>query len=112
VDRSPEAIRTIRANLDKTHMAARAGALRSEVATYLEQSPEPADLVFLDPSYDTPAEQVEHILALAAAHALRPAGMLVLTRPRRASTLVIPVHFEPARRLAYGDSLVLVYREV
>jgi 16S rRNA (guanine966-N2)-methyltransferase len=112
VDRSPEAIRAIRANLDKTHLADRADVVKSEVVTYLEQSSQPVDLVFLDPPYDTPSQQIEQTLALAAAHGLRPAGTLVLTRPRRSSTHVIPVHFALARRLSYGDSLVLVYREV
>ena len=112
VDRSPGAVDTIRANLDRTHLADRADVRRHEVGPYLGRSPQSADLVFLDPPYDTPAEQIEQALALAAEHALRPAGTLVLTRPRRSSTLVIPVHFELARRLSYGDSLVLVYREV
>ena len=51
-------------------------------------------------------------LRMAAAQALRPAGTVVLTRPRKASNLVIPVHFGVARRLEYGDSLVVLYREV
>jgi len=36
---------------------------------------------------------------------------VVLTRPTRSSTLVIPVHWAIARRLSYGDTLVLIFRE-
>jgi 16S rRNA G966 N2-methylase RsmD len=68
--------------------------------------------VFLDPPYETPVQQIERALALLGEKALSPAWTVALTRPKRASNLVIPVHFSLARRLAYGDSLVLVYREV
>jgi len=112
VERSPGAIRTIRTNLDKTHLSDRGEVLKAEVGTYLGRSPRPADLVVLDPPYETPVGQVEQAMARVAAHGLRPAGTVVLTRPRRTSTLVIPVNFAVARRLEYGDSLVLVYREV
>jgi hypothetical protein len=36
---------------------------------------------------------------------------VVLTRPKRSSNLVIPVDWAVARRLDYGDSLVICYRE-
>ena len=36
---------------------------------------------------------------------------VVLTRPKRSSTPVIPVHWLLARRLTYGDTLVLIFRE-
>ena len=36
---------------------------------------------------------------------------VVLTRPKRSSTPVIPVHWLPARQLSYGDTLVFIFRE-
>jgi hypothetical protein len=37
---------------------------------------------------------------------------VVLTRPKRSSTPVIPLHWLVARRLSYGDTLVFIFREV
>jgi hypothetical protein len=37
---------------------------------------------------------------------------VVLTRGIKSSTPVIPVHWAVARQLRYGDSLVILYREV
>ena len=36
---------------------------------------------------------------------------VVLTRPKKSSTPVIPVHWLLARRLTYGDTLVFIFRE-
>jgi 16S rRNA (guanine966-N2)-methyltransferase len=112
VDRSPHAIQTIRANLDKSHFTDRADVRKAEAATFLARPGPKATLAFLDPPYDAPVQQVERALALLGENALSPGWTVALTRPRRSSTLVIPVHWAIARQLAYGDSLVLVYREV
>jgi len=113
VDRLSGAISTIRANLDKAHVAERAEVRRAEVAAFLSGQTTPnVTVAFLDPPYDTPVQQVEHVLALLDEKALSPGWTVALTRPKRSSTIVIPVHWAIARRLAYGDSLVLVYREV
>jgi len=112
VDRGVAAIRTIHANLDKAHMAKRAAVRKSDVAAFLGKWGQQAALAFLDPPYDMPVQQIERALALLGEKGLSPGWMVILTRPKRSSNLVIPVHFSLARRLAYGDSLVLVYREV
>jgi len=112
VDHGHAATRTIHANLEKARLTQRATVRRREVAAFLGRTDERATLAFLDPPYDTPAEQIERVLALLGEKGLSPGWTLALTRPKTASNLVIPVHFALARRLAYGDSLVLVYREV
>ncbi len=112
VDHAPRAVRTIRANLDKAHFGDRATVRKAEVMTFLGETDNAADIVFLDPPYDAPVQQIEHVLALLDGNHLSPGWTVALTRPKRSSNIVIPVHFSPARRLAYGDSLVLVYREV
>lgn len=113
VDREARAISAIRANLDKAHVGDRAEVRRADVAGFLGRQTAPnATLAFLDPPYDAPVQQVEHVLALLDEKGLSPGWTVVLTRPKRSSTIVIPVHWAVARRLAYGDSLVLVYREV
>ena len=69
-------------------------------------------LVLGDPSYDAPIEEVEGVLeALADGWLVGGDATVVLTRPSRDPTLVIPVHFAVARRLTYGDTLVLIIRE-
>jgi 16S rRNA (guanine966-N2)-methyltransferase len=113
VERQPPAIATIRTNLDKTHLAERAEVRRADVAAFLSRQTIPkATVAILDPPYDAPVQQVEHVLALLDEKALSPGWTVALTRPKRSSTIVIPVHWAVARQLAYGDSLVLVYREV
>jgi 16S rRNA (guanine966-N2)-methyltransferase len=113
VDRNPAAIATIRTNLDKARLGDRAEVRRAEVASFLARQTVPkATIAFLDPPYDTPVQQVEHVLALLGEKGLSPGWTVALTRPKRSSTIVIPVHWAVPRRLAYGDSLVLVYREV
>jgi 16S rRNA (guanine966-N2)-methyltransferase len=113
VDRQPHAVATIRTNLDKARIADRGTVVASDAAGFLSRRTAPkATLAFLDPPYDAPVQQIEHILALLDEKGFSPGWMVALTRPKRSSTIVIPVHWAIARRLAYGDSLVLVYREV
>jgi 16S rRNA (guanine966-N2)-methyltransferase len=110
VDRDPRAVRTIRENLRRTGLGARARVVRADARAYLRQPAEHRfDLVFLDPPYATPEAEVEAVLAALGPH-LSPGALVVLTRPKRASTLVVPLHFEPRRRLTYGDSLIFLYR--
>ena len=113
VDRNRDATRTIHANLDKARMTDRAEVVQSTAEAFLERQTGPiADLVFLDPPYETPPQQIEHVLGLLGEKGLSPGWTVALTRPKRTSNLVIPVHFAVARRLQYGDNLVFVYREV
>jgi 16S rRNA (guanine966-N2)-methyltransferase len=112
VDNGVAAIRTIHANLDKARMAKRAVVRKADALAFLDKWGQHATLALLDPPYDTAAERIERALALLGEKGLSPGWTVALTRPKRASNLVIPVHFSLARRLAYGDSLVLVYREV
>jgi hypothetical protein len=57
-------------------------------------------------------EEVEGVLAaLTEGWLFGEGSRVVLTRPTRSSTLVIPVDFSVARRLTYGDTLVLIIRE-
>jgi 16S rRNA (guanine966-N2)-methyltransferase len=97
VERSSPARATVLQNLNRTRLAERARIVPSPVAAFLtgdDRSPGPFDLVLVDPPYEAPGWTV------------------VLTRPARSSIPVIPVHWHVARRLEYGDTLVLVYREV
>jgi 16S rRNA G966 N2-methylase RsmD len=69
-------------------------------------------VVLLDPPYATPGAQLWQALDLLKEGWLAPGATICLTRPRRDYTDVIPVNWQVARRLEYGDTLVILYREV
>jgi 16S rRNA G966 N2-methylase RsmD len=69
--------------------------------------------VFVDPPYAMDPDELHGLLAaIGSAGLFGPAWRVVLTRPKRTSTPVIPLHWLAARRLSYGDTLVLIFREV
>jgi 16S rRNA (guanine966-N2)-methyltransferase len=116
VERSSQARAAVRQNLKRTRLADRARIVPSTVAAFLrgdEGSRASFDLVLVDPPYEAPGAEVDAVLAELGSGWLPEHGWtVVLTRPARSSMPVIPVHWHVARRLEYGDTLVLVYREV
>jgi 16S rRNA (guanine966-N2)-methyltransferase len=103
------AIRTIRENLGKTGLSERAQVVRVDLRRRRVPGG-PFDLAFLDPPYAFPAAGLRQVLTQTVER-LDPGGTMALTRPARSSTDVIPVDWRVAKRLAYGDTLVLVCRE-
>ncbi|HVH52832.1 MAG TPA: 16S rRNA (guanine(966)-N(2))-methyltransferase RsmD [Actinomycetota bacterium] len=116
VERSFPARATVLQNLNRTRLAERARIVSSPVGAFLtgdDRSRRPFDLVLIDPPYETPGAEVDAVLAELGSGWLPEHGWtVVLTRPARSSMPVIPVDWHVARRLEYGDTLVLVYREV
>lgn len=114
VERDRAAIQTIKDNLGRTRLEG-AAVVASDVTRFVTRDDKnvgPFDLVLIDPPYESPAAEVEGVLqALERSWLAGEGSRVVLTRPTRSSTLVIPVHFEVARRLTYGDTLVLIIRE-
>ena len=112
VERDAGAIQTIKTNLQRTHLAARATVTKTEALAWLRDSARtnetPATLVFLDPPYDDPA-------ALAAA--LEAVGALLAPSAR-----VVAKHFwrdaPPARigllasdrERRFGETALTFYR--
>ena len=115
VERNRGAVAAIRENLRRTHLEARAVVVGVDVRAFLSRDDKngaPFDLVLADPPYDRPSAEVEGMLAeLAEGWLASPDWTVVLTRRKGSSTLVIPVHWSAARRLEYGDSLVMLFRE-
>ena len=110
VESSPEAIRAIHENLDRTGLDDRARVIRSDAARGLEREKGPFDLVLVDPPYEIAEEELEAVLA-SIADRIAPDGQFVLTRPKGwDSTDVIPLHWRAARLLKYGDARILVCR--
>jgi 16S rRNA (guanine966-N2)-methyltransferase len=115
VERNRAALRTIRDNLERTRLADRADVVGGEVAKVLtgdDPLGRPFDIVLTDPPYDTPHRHVDGVLEALGRGWLPDQGWtLALTRPKGAPDLVVPVHWPAARRLSYGDTLVLIFQE-
>jgi 16S rRNA (guanine966-N2)-methyltransferase len=110
VDSSSAAIRTIRENLARTGLTDRAEVSRADVGRYLDRPGEPFDLAFLDPPYALVESSVREALEALRAR-LSEGAIVALTRSSRNTTDVIPVDWSVIRRLAYGDTHVLLCRE-
>ena len=116
VDRAYEASAAVHDNLDRTKLADRATVVTQDVAVFVAAAPPdtgPFDLVLLDPPYEADVDDLGRVLAGFGPGWLSDQGWtVVLTRGIKSSTPVIPVHWAVARQLRYGDSLVILYREV
>jgi 16S rRNA (guanine966-N2)-methyltransferase len=112
VDESPRALATIRENLRRTGFRDRAVVIRSEVGRALNRLGDRGfDLVFLDPPYELgPPELDADLAALGAGRLLAEGATVALTRGSKSSTIVIPLDWTVARRLAYGDTIVTLFR--
>jgi 16S rRNA (guanine966-N2)-methyltransferase len=109
VDSEARAVRAIGENLSRTGLDGSARVVRADVGRAMGREKGPFDLVFLDPPYRHPAAELRRIMGRVAT--LAPGGTMVLTRPRRDSTDVIPVHWSVVKVLTYGDARVLICRE-
>ena len=112
VDRSPASAAAVADNLRRTGLEAAARVVRRDVATFLRGRDVggPYDLVLADPPYEADVEGLATALAALPAALPEDGWTVVLTRGARSSTVVIPIDWLAARRLAYGDSLVTLYR--
>jgi 16S rRNA (guanine966-N2)-methyltransferase len=118
VDTASQAIAAVRENLRRTGFEGRGSVHRANVLAFLqrflgrtgEESPS-FDLVFLDPPYDAGPAELDPVLAhLSESSLLREGFTVVLSRGTRSSNHVIPLHWDVARRLSYGDSVVTLFR--
>jgi 16S rRNA (guanine966-N2)-methyltransferase len=111
VDRSAGAIKTVAANLDRTGLAERASIIRADALRFLSRSRCRFDLCLLDPPYAAGPEHLGAALSSLNEGRVGPGFTVALTRRLRSSMPVIPVNWRVARRLEYGDTLVVLYRE-
>ena len=114
VEASPAAVTAVRDNLARTRLEGRAVVQRSDVRRFLERasvSEGGFDLVFLDPPYEAGGSGLDAVLALLDLKPLLREGFtVVLSRGSKSSKDVIPLHWAVARRLSYGDSVVMLFR--
>lgn len=114
VERNRAALRTITENLARTRMVERARVVAADAETFVtrdDNDPRAFDLALVDPPYETGQDQVRRVLSGLAGRLATPGWTVAFTRPTRGSTPVIPVHWLLTRRLEYGDTLVLIFRE-
>jgi 16S rRNA (guanine966-N2)-methyltransferase len=115
VDHGAMAVRTVRENLARAHLAG-ARVLRADVRAALRRpglapsGTQGFDLVFVDPPYAMDPGVLTDVLTSLDVH-LAQNAMIVLTRPRKSSTDVIPVDFRVAKTLGYGDTLAHLIRK-
>lgn len=116
VDRAYEASAAIHDNLDRTRLADRGTVVTRDAGAFVAggaPAAGPFDLVLLDPPYDVAVSELEGVLRGIGPEWVSDQGWtVVLTRGVKSSTPVIPIHWAVARQLRYGDSLVILYREV
>jgi 16S rRNA (guanine966-N2)-methyltransferase len=111
VDSAPAAVRVIGENLHRAKLGPEGMVRRQDTWAALRQKIGQFDVVFADPPYATPDDEVAALLAeLAGQSVVVPSGLVVVTRGKGNDTPVIPVHWSAERRLSYGDSLVFVIR--
>lgn len=113
VEQGKEAAKVIRANLEHTGLADRSEVFQARVESFLKRPARPADLVFLDPPYAMTDEALSQVIGLieAGEWLSGPSARVVLHRPSRDDTIVIPVNWPTARTLEYGDTRLFIYRE-
>ena len=116
VERDRAAVGAIHENLARTRLGEAAEIVPSDVLAFVirdDKSLEAFDLIFVDPPYAMDHDELDRLVAAIGSAGLSgPAWRVILTRPKRSSTPVIPLHWLAARRLSYGDTLVLIFREV
>lgn len=113
VERNPPALQALRENLARTRLGDRAEVVAGDATRFVARGGEGGgfDLALADPPYDATSELVESLLRALAEGWVRDGGAVVVTRRRADSTLVIPVEWWASKRLEYGDTAVLVFRE-
>jgi len=111
VDSAPGAAKAIAENLRRTKLTRLGAVRRTDALRAVREGPGPFDLVVLDPPYRLERPYLEALLdEIAGQGVVAPGGRVVLSRSTRTYMPVIPVNWLLERRLAYGDSVVFLFR--
>lgn len=107
VESDPHAARVIRRNIEAVRLpGARLLADRVErVLTRGRGDDPPRDLVFADPPYAAPAEEVERVLAALHGRGwLAPGALVAVERGTRSGPLTWPAGYTPEQSRGYGEA--------
>jgi 16S rRNA (guanine966-N2)-methyltransferase len=108
VESAVRAVRAIRANIASTGLAG-AEVVTDRVDRVLARGPGPGDgpydIVFADPPYALPGEDVTRVLsALTEQNWLAPAALVIVERATRSGPVRWPEGFAPDRARRYGEA--------
>jgi len=106
VESDPRAARVIRANIEAVRLPG-ARLLADRVERVLARGPghdPPRDLVFADPPYAAPAEEVQRMLEALRGRWLAPGALVVVERETRSGALAWPAGYTPERSRGYGEA--------
>ena len=105
VDDDRAAVHGLKANIDACGAGAQCAVVRADATTYLRNSGgEVFDMIFCDPPYGLPDDDLDEVLRLAAE--LLGDGYLVLERAKRAARTRWPDTLAPILAKVYGDTRV------
>ena len=79
VDRAPAVTRSIKENIATVGLAG-VRCEQADVRSFLRRPAQPHDVVFIDPPYDVPDQQVQQILCVLADGWLAPGAVVVVER--------------------------------
>lgn len=109
VENGSRAVRALRSNVEVVGLGG--DVIVSDVATYLGKPRLGFDLVFIDPPWDMPAEEMERDLARVEP-ALAPGGSVVLSRRAGDPVPTSPENWRVAADKRYGDTRILRYEKL
>ena len=105
VESDPRAAEVARRNISQTGLPVR--LVTGKVGAYLEGSPTPWDVIWLDPPYDLPADRLDAVLArIAEGGWLAERGILVVERSSRDRAPVWPAAVGEHWNRRYGETTV------
>lgn len=114
IERATPALKVLRANLDRLGLTQNFTILSASVKAFLARpTPQPADIVFLDPPYDAAQEYAATLTTLGAkSTSLLAPGALVIAEHRRKEKLADSyANLVRTRLLEQGDAALSFYAQ-
>jgi 16S rRNA (guanine(966)-N(2))-methyltransferase RsmD len=107
IESDPKAARAVRDNIAALQASAKTRLVTDRVERALAGPPDaPYDVVFADPPYDVPAEQIGELLDALASGWLAPGAVVVVERSARGADVSWPAGYMPLSRRRYGETML------
>jgi len=98
-------------NLRRARRVSAGTIRRQDVRRTIRQDPGQFDLVILDPPYAVPPTELDGVISeIAGQGVVSAGGRVVLTRPAKGYTPVIPLDWLLVKRLSYGEAVIAVFQ--